>query len=248
MNKVIGIIPARYASTRLPGKPMLDIGGKTMIQRVYEQCLKSNSLDELVVATDSPLILEHVMDFGGKAVMTADSHNSGTSRCWEAYCKAESEATSIINIQGDEPFIQPEQIDLLVESLSDKDAQIATLIKRIIDEETLFDPSKPKVVTDKKGFALYFSRSTVPFIRDRLESQWIHKHNFYKHIGIYAYKSDVLKELIDLESSTLEKAEQLEQLSWLEHGYRIKVAETDHESIGIDTEHDLQRVKAMGLF
>ncbi len=248
MESVIGIIPSRYASTRLPGKPMLDIGGKTMIQRVYEQCKKAKHLSRVIVATDSALIYEHVKDFGGEVVMTAEDHESGTSRCWEAFCEAQSTAKNIINIQGDEPFIQPEQIDALAECLLDPHAQIATLIKRIEDEETLFDTSKPKVVCDKKGFALYFSRATIPFVRDSLESQWIHKHKFYKHIGIYAYRSTVLEELVNLGHSTLETAEQLEQLAWLENGYRVKVAETDHESIGIDTEHDLQRVKAMGLF
>lgn len=240
---ILGIIPARYASTRFPGKPLADIGGKSMIQRVYDQVKKSKLVTDVIVATDNRQIMDHVTTFGGRVRMTKESHVSGTDRCYEALTLQKAPFDYVINIQGDEPFIQPEQIDLLA-GLLDGKTEIATLVKKIEDREQLFNPNVVKAVVAANGEALYFSRSTVPHIRNTPEAEWMAKHSFYKHIGMYAYRTDVLKRLTELPVSPLEKAESLEQLRWLENGFRIKVAETKTETIGIDTPEDLQKAIA----
>jgi 3-deoxy-manno-octulosonate cytidylyltransferase (CMP-KDO synthetase) len=238
MLKIVGVIPARYASTRLPGKPLLNIGDKSMIQLVYKQVKKCNSLFDVIVATDNELIFNNVIGFGGKAVMTSPNHQSGTDRCYEAIANLNYEADYVINIQGDEPYIQPEQIDLLVELLNGQ-TEIATLVKKIDDIETLFNENTPKVVLNKNLESVYFSRQTIPFLRGVDKANWLKYNVFYKHIGIYAYRMDILKALSKLEQTALEKAESLEQLRWLENGYKIKVAITPYDSIGIDTQADL---------
>jgi len=237
---ILGIIPARYASTRFPAKPIADIAGKSMIQRVYEQVSKSTLVTEVVVATDHPNIFEHVKSFGGHVCMTKESHISGTDRCYEAMTLQSQKFDYIINIQGDEPFIQPEQIDLLAKQL-DGETEIGTLVKKIETGDQLFNPNIVKVVISNQGEALYFSRSTIPHLRTIPETEWLQKHTFYKHIGMYAYRTDILEKLTNLSISSLEKAESLEQLRWLENGFTIKVAETHTETIGIDTPDDLQK-------
>lgn len=237
---ILGIIPARYASTRFPGKPLVDIGGKSMIQRVYEQVKKSKLITDVIVATDNQQIFDHVTQFRGRVRMTKENHVSGTDRCYEALTLQKAQFDYVVNIQGDEPFIQPEQIDLLARLL-DGTTEIATLVKKIEDPEQLFNPNVVKAVVALNGEALYFSRSTVPHIRNTPEKDWLNKQSFYKHIGMYAYRTDVLKKLTSLPVSQLEKAESLEQLRWLENGFRIKVAETKTETIGIDTPEDLNR-------
>lgn len=241
---IIGIIPARYESSRFPGKPLVDINGKSMIQRVYEQATKTNSLTDVFVATDDSRIYDHVLAFGGKAVMTNSAHQTGTDRCQEAFEKAFPSADYIVNIQGDEPFIKPEQIDLLTNCLTAEKVEIATLIKKIEDQETLFNINTPKVVITQQFFARYFSRQTIPYLRNIEKENWLASHTFYKHIGIYAYRADILKKITKLEPSSLEKAESLEQLRWLENGYQIKVAVTDFETIGIDTPEDLEKIQS----
>lgn len=239
--KTLGIIPARFASTRFPGKPLADIAGKTMIQRVYDQCRKSPSLDELVVATDDTRILEHVKNFGGKAVLTSATHPSGTDRCNEV-ADLFPEFDICINIQGDEPMIDPGQIDLVCSCFMDENASLATLVKKITTSEELFNHNTPKVTFNTDMEALYFSRSTIPYIRGKDEQDWLKEYTFYKHIGIYGYRRTVLSEITKLEVSSLERAESLEQLRWLENGYRIKVAITDRESQAIDTPEDLLKL------
>ncbi|OIN60805.1 3-deoxy-manno-octulosonate cytidylyltransferase [Arsenicibacter rosenii] len=245
----IGIIPARYGSTRFPGKALVDINGKTMVQRVYEQALKTASLSKVVVATDDDRIFSHVQGFGGEVVMTSTEHQSGTDRCQEAMEILADEAREVdyvVNIQGDEPFILPQQINLLT-SILDGSTELATLIKRINDEQTLFDPNSPKVVVSQFGDpvmreALYFSRQPIPYQRNHEPAQWLEHHVYYKHIGLYAYRKDVLAGITRLTPSSLERAEALEQLRWIENGYRIRIIETDLESHGIDTPMDLKRV------
>lgn len=240
--KFIAIIPARYASTRFPGKPLADMGGKPMIQRVYEQVKRA--VHDVCVATDDSRIFETVKAFGGKAVMTSTEHRSGTDRIQEAYSKIGEGFDVVINVQGDEPFIQPEQIESLKECFDSKDVELATLVKPFKKEDgfdVLFNPNSPKVVINKKSEAIYFSRSIVPYIRDAHHTEWLDKHTFYKHIGMYAYRVDVLKEITQLPQSLLEKAESLEQLRWIENGYRIRVGYTDVETIGIDTPEDMER-------
>jgi 3-deoxy-manno-octulosonate cytidylyltransferase (CMP-KDO synthetase) len=238
--RILGVIPARYASTRFPAKPLADLGGKTMIQRVYEQVKKSKLIAEVVVATDHSEIFNHVKQFGGNVCMTNENHASGTDRCFEALTLQQKKFTYVINIQGDEPFIQPEQIDLLAKLLDGK-TEIATLVKKIKEQEQLFNPNVVKAVVAHNQTALYFSRSAIPHIRNAKESEWLSKNNFYKHIGMYAYRSDILKQLTGLPVSSLEKAESLEQLRWLENGFKISVAETQTETIGIDTPDDLTK-------
>lgn len=240
MKRIIGIIPARYASTRFPAKPLVDIRGKSMIQRVYEQVKKSKSISSVVVATDRAEIYDHVKKFGGEVCLTKESHVSGTDRCYEALTLQNDNYDYVINVQGDEPFIQPAQIDLLA-SLLDGKTEIATLIKTIEQEEVLFNPNVVKAVINKKNEALYFSRSTIPHIRNTSHNDWMSKHTFVKHIGMYAYRSDILQQLTQLEVSSLEKAESLEQLRWLENGFTIKTAITSIETIGIDTPDDLEK-------
>ena len=245
MNKMkfIGIIPARYASTRFPGKPLALLGGKPMIQRVYEQV--KNAIDAVCVATDDERIEAAVKAFGGNVVMTSNQHRSGTDRCEEAYQKIGKHFDVIINIQGDEPFIHPEQIETIKHCFEDESTQIATLVKPFAAdgdfESTLFNPNSPKVVVNKKMEAMYFSRSIVPYIRGKKYTEWLSSHVFYKHIGMYAYRADVLKEITALPQSSLEIAESLEQLRWLENGYKIKVGITEQETIGIDTPEDLEK-------
>lgn len=236
--KILGIIPARFASTRFPGKPLVDIGGKSMIQRVFEQVSKASGISSVVVATDHSGIFDHVKKFGGVACMTREDHVSGTDRCFEALTQQKETFDYVINVQGDEPFIQPNQIELLI-SLLDGKTEIATLVKSIQSEEQLFNPNIVKAVINQKSQALYFSRSTIPHIRNTSDKEWLKKHTFFKHIGMYAYRSDVLEQLVRLPVSTLEKAESLEQLRWLENGFSISVAETKTETIGIDTPEDL---------
>lgn len=244
--KFIGIIPARYASSRFPGKPLADMDGKPMIQRVYEQVIQA--VDDVCVATDDERIEAAVKAFGGKVVMTSDKHRSGTDRCFEAYQKIGKGFDVVINIQGDEPFIHPEQIETIKACFTDGEIQIATLVKpfRTDDdfETTLFNPNSPKVVVNKKMEAMYFSRSIIPYIRGKKYTEWLPNHTFYKHIGMYAYRADVLAEITALPQSTLELAESLEQLRWLENGYKIKVGITEQVTIGIDTPADLEKALA----
>ncbi|HPW62895.1 MAG TPA: 3-deoxy-manno-octulosonate cytidylyltransferase [Cyclobacteriaceae bacterium] len=239
--KILGIIPARYASTRFPAKPLADLGGRSMIRRVYTQAEKSDSLTKVIVATDHLEIFEHVTAFGGNVCMTADDHVSGTDRCFEVLSKEIEKFDYVINIQGDEPFISPLQIDLLV-SLLDGKTELATLIKRLENQEQLLNPNLVKVVFNKNHEALYFSRSPIPYWRGK-ETDWVHHHHYYKHIGMYAYRSDILEKITSLKVSSLERVESLEQLRWIENGYKIKVAETTHETIGIDTREDLEQAR-----
>ena len=239
--KFMAIIPARYASTRFPGKPLAVLGGKTVIQRVYEQV--SSLLDEVYVATDDERIFQAVESFGGRAVMTRTDHKSGTDRIEEAAEKIGSDADVIINVQGDEPFIQPSQIETLMHLFDAPETQIGTLGKRFETIEGVENPNSPKIVTDNRGFALYFSRSPIPYVRGIDRNLWLEAYPFLKHLGIYAYRREVLREVTQLPQGHLEKAESLEQLRWLENGYRIRVGLTDVETVGIDTPEDLQRAE-----
>ncbi len=244
---IIGILPARYASTRFPAKALADIGGKPMIQRTYEQALKAKSLSEIWIATDHQEIEKVALGFGAKVVMTSVHHPTGTDRCFQAYELSGSEARFIINIQGDEPFIQPEQIDLLASMLTDPLVEIATLVKRITRQEELISHNTAKVALNNKKEALYFSRHPIPFYRNDMQENWLQKHTYFKHIGMYAYRNDILKQLVELRQGDLELAESLEQLRWLEAGFKIKTSETPYESHGIDTPSDLERVRQLGL-
>jgi len=241
--KFIGIIPARYASTRFPGKPLADMLGKPMIQRVYEQI--QHTVDRLYVATDDSRIETAVKAFGGNVVMTSEHHRCGTERCFEAFSKKGDGCDVVINIQGDEPFIQPEQIELLKSCFLTPDTQIATLAKAFSSdcdfEKDLLNPNSPKVVLNQNREALYFSRSIIPFIRGQEYVQWPESHTFYKHIGLYAFRADVLRDIVNLPQSPLELAESLEQLRWLENGYKIRVEITRLETIGIDTLEDMEQ-------
>mgnify|MGYP001806424733 CR=1 FL=1 len=238
-----GIIPARYASTRFPGKPLAIIGGKTMIERVYNQVTKV--LDNAYVATDDARIEQAVKAFGGNVIMTSPNHQSGTDRIAEAVIKLKSKGEMfdvIVNIQGDEPFIQPEQIKSLCSCFDRPATQIATLVEKITSYETLFNPNSPKVVLDGCSNTLYFSRNPIPYLRGKDQNTWLDHHTYFKHIGIYAYKTDVLLQIAKLAPSKLELAESLEQLRWLENGYEIKCAQTTYEGLAVDTPQDLQRV------
>ncbi len=239
--KFIAIIPARYASTRFPGKPLALLGGKPVIQHVYEQAV--SVLGEACVATDDERILHTVEGFGGRAVMTSAAHRSGTDRIEEAACKLGTDADVIINVQGDEPFIQASQIETLCHLFDDPATEIGTLGKRFETIEAAENPNSPKIVTDINGYALYFSRSIIPFIRGKERSEWLQEYPFLKHLGIYAYRREVLTAITKLPQSPLEIAESLEQLRWLQNGYRIKVGETDVETVGIDTPEDLKRAE-----
>ena len=239
--KYIAVIPARYASTRFPGKPLAVLGGKTVIQRVYEQA--SFVLPEVYVATDDERIFSAVEAFGGRAVMTSTNHKSGTDRIQEAVEKIGTDADVIINIQGDEPFIQPAQIETLMHLFDNPETQIGTLGKPFETIEATRNPNSPKIVTDRRGFALYFSRSIIPYIRGVEQEEWLKQYPFLKHLGVYAYRREVLAEVTHLPQSALEKAESLEQLRWLENGYRIRVGITDMETVGIDTPDDLTRAE-----
>ena len=242
--KVVGIIPARYNSTRFPGKPLAMIKGKTMIQRVCEQAWKSK-LDAVVVATDDIRIADEVLKFGGKYVMTDPRHQSGTDRCCEAVHMLEEQYDAVINIQGDEPFIDPRHIDLLVDMISRDDTQLASLVKRVEDAEDLFGSTKVKVVMDKTGKALYFSRNPIPFMQNVAHEKWLQKGRYYQHIGIYAYKTETLHQIAKMQPSALEQAESLEQLRWLENGLSIRMAVVAGESISIDTPDDLAKAREL---
>ncbi len=242
--KFIGIIPARYASSRFPGKPLADLGGKPMIQWVYENTLQS--LENVVVATDHPDIEAAVKGFGGKVIMTSPDHPSGTDRCAEVIDLMENEGASYdvaLNIQGDEPFVRNIHLSLLMQAFENQDTQIATLAKVIEDPEELFDPNVVKIVTGKGGRALYFSRSPVPHQRNRPEGEWFSGFKYMKHLGMYAFRTEVLRRITGLKTSHLETAESLEQLRWLEHGYNIKVLITTEVSMGIDTPEDLEKAR-----
>lgn len=241
---VIGLIPARFASTRLPGKPLVDLGGQTMIQRVVAQAKLAN-LARVVVATDDERILRHVQDFGGEAVLTRPEHPSGTDRLWEAFQLLGSPADvhCIVNIQGDEPFINPIQINALTDLFQAPATSpaIATLVKPVVSEEELFSPHLPKVVLNQHQQALYFSRHPIPYQRQYAPAEWLHHHRYLRHLGLYAYQPAVLAQLTQLPVSPLEAAESLEQLRWLEAGFQIQCAETELEAFGIDTPEDVEK-------
>lgn len=237
----IGIIPARYASTRFPGKPLALLAGKPVIEHVYRRV--EEALGTAYVATDDERIAQATRDFGGKAVMTRADHKSGTDRIAEALEKIGSKANVVVNVQGDEPFITKRQIETLCHCFDDQQTHIATLGKPFENMEAVENPNSPKIVTDLKGFALYFSRSVIPYVRGIGQKEWIDHFPYLKHLGIYAYRTDVLREITQLPQSPLEKAESLEQLRWLQAGYRIKVGITDEETVGIDTPEDLVRAE-----
>ena len=242
-----GIIPARYASSRFPGKPLALIGNKPMIQLVYEQAAKS--VEIVYVATDDERIYDTVMNFGGKAIMTSTDHQSGTDRCAEAVTKITRETKIkidiVINIQGDEPFIKPGQIDLIKNCFKSEHIRIATLVRRTVSGEDIFNPNQPKVIINSDGDAIYFSRAAIPFIRDTEKTDWSKNNVYYKHIGLYAYHTQTLKRITTLPQSYLEITESLEQNRWIENGYRIRTAITEWESIGIDTPEDLEKAKRL---
>ncbi len=242
MKKLIAIIPARFASTRFPGKPLAILGGKTVIQRVYEQVI--SVLPLAYVATDDVRIYNAVIAFGGKAIMTRNDHKTGTDRIQEAVTLINSDADIVVNIQGDEPFIQSSQIQALCKCFDDEDAQIATLGKPFASIEEVENPNSPKIVVDNKGYAMYFSRSIIPFVRGVEKNEWISHYPFLKHLGIYAYRREILAQVTQLPQSSLEIAESLEQLRWLQNGYKIKVGVTNIETVGIDTPADLKRAEA----
>lgn len=239
--KTIGIIPARYDSSRFPGKPLIDIAGQSMIQRVYQQAKHASSLSEVIVATDDQRIYDHVKSFAGNVMMTSKDHQSGTDRCAEVVASLVGFDVAI-NIQGDEPFIDPQQIDLLVSCFDKGDTEIATLIRRVETEEELFNENKPKVVLNRKGEAIYFSRQAVPFLRGKNTNEWLANRPYYNHIGIYGYRTDILKELSALPLSDLETMEALEQLRWIDNGYKIQTAISSHSNDSIDTPEDLKYV------
>lgn len=239
--KILGLIPARYDSSRFPGKPLSDIAGKTMIQRVYEQASKASLLDRVVVATDDELIEAAVMQFGGDVVMTRHDHRSGTDRCYEALSKLDESFDAVVNIQGDEPFIDPMQIQQIASIIARDEVDIATLALPITDPAMLQNANVVKVVIDTQGRALYFSRSAIPYVRGYHIDQWLEQCPSFKHVGIYAYKSSVLQHITMLPPGALEKAESLEQLRWLENGIKINVGITHCEGISVDTQEDLQK-------
>ena len=243
--KFIGLIPARYASTRFPGKPLAMLGGKPVIQRVYEQV--STVMDKVYVCTDDERIRKAVEEFGGKVVMTSTEHRSGTDRCYEAYSKVGEGYDVVINIQGDEPFIRKSQLEALKACFDHKSTDIATLVKPFTFSDgldVLKNPNSPKVVFNSRMQAIYFSRSVIPYLRGVDEKDWLAVHTFYKHIGLYGYRASVLRDITSLPQGVLEQAESLEQLRWLENGYTIRVGVTDIETIGIDTPEDLEKAEA----
>lgn len=242
MLKFIGIIPARYASTRFPGKPLAMLGGKPVIQHVYEKV--AAALQEAYVATDDERIYDTVINFGGQAVMTRKDHKSGTDRIEEAMEKIGGDWDVVVNVQGDEPFVDKSQLSTICSCFDDSSTQIATLGKRFASIEATENPNSPKIVVDNQGFAMYFSRSVIPFVRGKEKKQWLEAYPFLKHLGIYAYRREVLREITQLPQSSLELAESLEQLRWLQNGYKIKVGTTDIETVGIDTPQDLERAEA----
>lgn len=243
--KILGVIPSRYASSRFPGKPLADMLGKSMLQRVYEQVSKATALTKVLVATDDARIFDHVKKFGGRVCMTSPDHPSGTDRCQEALHSLTETFDFVVNIQGDEPFIDPNQIDLLCRSL-DGTIELATLIQKISTLEQLHAPGEAKVVLNKNKEAIYFSRSPIPFVQKAAPQEWLTKATFYRHVGLYAYRTDILAQITQLKQSPLETAESLEQLRWIENGFKIKTIETEmEESICIDTPEDLQKALAL---
>lgn len=252
MKTVVGIIPSRYASTRFPGKPLVDIQGKSMIQRVYEQCLKADRLSKVIVATDDKRIYNHVLGFGGNVMMTSEKHQSGTERCGEVLEKLEDKEEYfdvVVNIQGDEPFISPEHINKVCDIiLKDDQAEVGTLAKKITTEEELFNENVVKVVltedegNDEPRDALFFSRHPIPFVRGEEKENWLSKASYYKHIGIYAFNVEEFYEIQEIEYSELEKAESLENLRWLSHHFTVQVSEIEEDIVGIDTPEDLKKI------
>ncbi len=245
---ILGVIPSRYASVRFPGKPLAMIDGKSMIQRVYEQALQATSLSDVVVATDDDRIFQHIRDFGGKVMMTSSRHQTGTERCAEVASQwivpdEHENLDIVVNIQGDEPLIHPDTIDQATACFNDGSFGIATLGMRISQPGDLDNPNVVKVVRDIQGHAVYFSRSCIPYLRGTEAEQRVSSYAYLKHIGIYAYRADVLQEIVRIPPSTLEVAESLEQLRWIDHGYTIKVGLTHHESISVDTPEDLLKLK-----
>ena len=239
--KFIGIIPARYASTRFPGKPLALLGGKPVIQHVYEKV--AAVLEAAYVATDDERIYDVVKAFGGQVVMTRTDHKSGTDRIEEAIEKIGGEWDVVVNVQGDEPFVAKSQLDTICHCFDDPTTQIATLGKPFESMEAVQNPNCPKIVVDNMGFAMYFSRSVIPYVRGKEKSSWLTHYPFLKHLGIYAYRKDVLRQVTQLPQSSLEIAESLEQLRWLQNGFKIKVGTTDVETVGIDTPQDLERAE-----
>ena len=242
--RTIGIVPARFASTRLPGKPLVDIGGKSMVQRVVEQARRSRSLERVIVATDDDRIVEHVKAFGGEAVLTSPDHRSGTDRCYETLrIIGAGEYDAVVNIQGDEPFIDPAQIDLLCATLNASPGGIATLAQVVKSDADLGDAGEVLIVTDVHMDALYFSRTAIPFLHQASSGPRHSQFRFLKHVGIYAFTSSVLEQIVQLPVSALEKAESLEQLRWLENAYKVRVGITDHPSFCVDTAADLEEAR-----
>lgn len=239
--KFIGIIPARYASMRFPGKPLALLGGKPVIQHVYEKV--AAVLEAAYVATDDERIYDVVKSFGGQVVMTRTDHKSGTDRIEEAIEKIGGEWDVVVNVQGDEPFVAKKQLDTICHCFDDPTTQIATLGKPFESMEAVLNPNSPKIVVDNMGFAMYFSRSVIPYVRGKEKSSWLTHYPFLKHLGIYAYRKDVLRQVTQLPQSSLEIAESLEQLRWLQNGFKIKVGTTDVETVGIDTPQDLERAE-----
>lgn len=239
--KFIGIIPARYASMRFPGKPLALLGGKPVIQHVYEKV--AAVLEAAYVATDDERIYDVVKSFGGQVVMTRTDHKSGTDRIEEAIEKIGGEWDVVVNVQGDEPFVAKSQLDTICHCFDDPTTQIATLGKPFESMEAVQNPNSPKIVVDNMGFAMYFSRSVIPYVRGKEKSSWLTHYPFLKHLGIYAYRKDVLRQVTQLPQSSLEIAESLEQLRWLQNGFKIKVGTTDVETVGIDTPQDLERAE-----
>jgi 3-deoxy-manno-octulosonate cytidylyltransferase (CMP-KDO synthetase) len=243
---ILGVIPARYASSRFPGKPLVMIDGKSMIMRVYEQTLKTTVLNRVIVSTDDERIFNHVKECGGEVMMTSETHVSGTSRIGEVVENlsflGKCPYDVIVNIQGDEPFIDPSQIDLVVSLFNDRQVQIGTLIREIVNSEDLFNSNVVKVVVDNSGKVLYFSRSPIPFLRGVPQDKWIDHNTYFRHIGLYAYRSSILKPILNLPAAPPEQAESLEQLRWLYNGYSIHAAVTDIETVGIDVPEDLLKL------
>ncbi len=241
--RILGVIPARLGSSRLPGKVLLDIAGRSMVQRVHEQALRCSRLADLVVATDDERVLRHVEGFGGRAVLTRSDHPSGTDRCHEAWERLGGLHDAVVNIQGDEPFLDPAQLDLVCGTLERAGVEVATLAKAVTDDRELDDPGEAHLVVDKDLNALYFSRAAIPFLREPVEGPRHRAFPFLKHVGVYGYHSTVLARLVALRPSPLELAERLEQLRWLENGFRITVALTEHDSFCVDTEADLAEAR-----
>lgn len=238
---ILGIIPARYASSRFPGKPLALIQGKSMLQRVYEQTIQAQLLDEVIIATDDERIANHASEFGAKVVITKAEHPSGTDRCFEAYQLHGKKFDYILNVQGDEPFLDPEQIDSLARACNGE-VEIATQMIKCTNHEVLVDTGEVKIVLNTKKEALYFSRNVIPHIKNKEEKDWHTCFDYYRHVGMYVYRADILEKITSLQPSSLEKAESLEQLRWLEHGYKISCVETNFDSHCVDTPEDIEKV------